>query len=215
MVPNDWMSNAAVLCIVPLVSALLMRIKNNMCSSRPRLRTKYAVDLANMIATNYIALASIIIWCYMLNIAIASVVAIDLLLGVPVERWLMKVIVSLDSACYHPGGPLGKSMIHQHMRISSVIATITRGYIVACRLTVPFTMTTPDSTYLVQTLLIPAMYTTVRTLALDIDMYKPGIARVELPTHDDTFCIASDDENDGQLTDEEPAYEDESGTTAL
>ena len=208
-VPNDWMSNAAVLFVVPLITALLMRIKNNMCSSRPRLRTKYAVDLANMIATNYLALASIIIWCYMLNISIASVVAVDMLIGIPVERWLVKVIVSLDSTCYHPGGPRGKSMIHQHMRVSSVIATITRGYIVACRLTIPMHISTP-LTYWTETLLIPAMYVTVRTLAIDIDAYKPGIARVELPTDDSTFCITSDEENEEAVTDEE-----ESDITAL
>lgn len=213
-VPNDWMSNAAVLFIVPLITALLMRIKNNMCSSRPRLRTKYAVDLANMIATNYLALASIIIWCYMLHIGLASVVAVDMLIGIPVERWLVKVITSLDNKCYHPGGPLGKSMIHQHMRVSSVIATITRGYVVACRLTIPMHIGTP-LTYWTETLLIPAMYVTVRTLAIDIDVYKPGLSRVELPTDDNTFCITSDEEIDGQATDEEQGPDEDSDITAL
>lgn len=207
--PNDWMSNAAVLLLVPLVTATVMRVKNNMCTSRPRLRTKYAVDLANMIATNLLALASILLWCHELDVSLASVVAVDVLLGIQVERWLVSVIVSLDSTCYHPGGPLGKSMIYQRMRISSAIATIIRGYIVACRLCV--VMHSPHLDYSTDVFVIPAMYTAVRTIALDIDVYKPGIARVELPTEDSNmFCIASDDEDNGeQLTDEEAVQSDD------
>ena len=214
-VPNDWMSNATFLLTVPFTTVLLMRIKNNMCSSRPRLRTKYAVDLSNMIATNYLALASIVIWCYMLNISVASVAAVDMLVGIPLERWLVKVITSLDSTCYHPGGPLGKAMIYQHVRLLAAIATIIRGYVVACRLTIPMHIRT-QLAYWTEILLVPAMYVTVRTLAVDIDVYKPGTSRVELPTHDDnTFCITSDEDTDDNRVHTEQVSDDDSDITAL
>lgn len=199
--PNDWTSNISILLFVPLVTLCTMRIKNNMCSSYPKAKTKYAVDLANMLWTNALAVASVVLWCTVMpNASLATVAVVDALAGVPIERWLIQTYMILDNTTGHPGSRMGRSVIHQRMRLSFVLATVVRGYCAAVTAVLPMAVP-PHCTYVETTVVIPLMYTVWRTLLLDVDMYN-RISHQEIDTADDrtdatvdgNFTITSDDD---------------------
>lgn len=217
VLPNDWISNAVLLCAVPLMTTVVMRIKNSMCTNMPKLRTHYAVDLFNMIAVNYVAMASAVLYCTMLPTDLESLIALDLVLGVPIERWLLKVFSNLNTAVYHPTGPLGRTMMHQRLRVSLVMATLARGYVVAVRMVLPPSHHTAP-TELEVAVLVPLIYTLIRTLALDVFVgHVNARSRVQLnETTNSAFTIASEDEDDeeqGQPSADNPV--DDTDITAL
>jgi len=201
-IPNDWMSNTALLLLVPITSTMMMRIRNGMCKRSPSLRTKYAVDLSYILVTNMISLSSIVLWCTVLHLAFENIMAVDILIGIGTERWLMKVITSYDGTSYHPGGAIGKNMIRQRMRLSCVIATVVRGYSAAATVVADtgFGEVSP-LTEATTCVLLPILYTIIRTIALDIDAYHPGAhTRIEVACEPPDFVIT--DEEDALSADE-------------
>ena len=175
-----------------------MRIRNSVCKRTPSLRTKFAVDMSYLMLTNIMAVSAMVLWSHALTIPFSYIAAIDTLFGITTERWLTKVIISYDNTTPHPGGAVGKTMITQRMTLMCIIATVTRGYSAAIASVMKdmFTLEEQPSELSI-ILLIPCIYTLLRTIALDIDIYHPGSLRTQIPIEDHSeFTIGTDDEDE-------------------
>lgn len=196
--PNSVISNLVWPFVVLLCTTLTMRVRNNLCKRLPSLRTKFAVDLRNLILTNLISFAAMVVWSFMLNVSIEVMLAVDLMIGVFAERWVGKVIASYDGKSYHPGGAVGRHMVNQHMRLACLLATLTRAYSAAFSAVVvqqqPSEEHLSDPTYYV---MFPLLYTFIRTILLDFDQQYVQ-HEIEIETH----CSNSE----FQITDEEDEY---------
>jgi hypothetical protein len=164
--PNDWMSNAALLLCTSFATYCTMRIKNGMCSSAPRLPVKFSIDLMCMLATNMISFSAIVIWSALLDLQLPYIVAMDIGVGLAIERWIIKVIGGQHN---QPVGKIGKAMVHQHVRLCLVIATITRGFITAATMSIRTYEWTSSPDYWLETVAMPIVYTIGRTIAVDVD----------------------------------------------
>ena len=200
-IPNDWISNCLLVAIIPVVTAVTMRVRNSVCKRRPSLRTKYAVDLSYILVTNMLSFSSLVIWSHALEQPMESVVTVDVLLCMWLERWFYKVIASYDSSSPHPGGGIGREMFHQRIQLYCVLASVLRGYggAVSTVLSVHFSSYERPA-YLVETAFLPAAYALVRTALLDIDTYDQRLIPTEQVTIDDAnsvFTITDDDDDPG------------------
>ena len=204
-VPNTWISNLAWPPVVVLTTIVTMRLRNSMCKQQPCLRTKFAVDMRTMTLTNLLAVSALVIWAQLLAVPLQNYIAIDLVLSVLCERWLVRVIASFDSTSYHPGGPIGKNMIHQHIRLMCVLATLARGYSASATLVLSDSFTTspqlPEGTNFA---LLPLVYTIMRTVALDLDLYQPGASRVHVAEEVSDFVITDEEEEQPPMHDSLP-----------
>lgn len=199
--PNDWTSNVAFVLLIPVVTAVTMRVRDSVCKRRQSLRTKYAVDLSYLLATNFVSFSSIVLWSYALSQSLVNVVALDLLFCVWIERWLYKVIASYDSTSYHPGASIGKFMIRQRMQLFCVLATVIRGYCSACtELFEDHFADIGEITYETQIVLVPALYAFVRTIALDIEAKQPRLVADEESITSSTFTITDEEEDVYQVS---------------
>lgn len=190
------MSNTALMLLVPITTTFVMRIRNGMCKRSPSLRTKHAVDLSYILVTNMLSLSAMVLWCTVLHLSFEDFMAIDIVLGIGTERWLVKVITSYDGTSYHPGGTIGKNMIRQRMRLLCILANAMRGYSAAA--TVVMVNSFGESKPLSEATtcaVLPVLYSIIRTAALDIDVYQPGAhTRVDVADEQPAFTIADDDE---------------------
>ena len=195
-IPNDWMSNTALMLLVPITTTMVMRIRNGMCKRSPSLRTKHAVDLSYILVTNILSLSSIVLWCTVLHLSFEDMMAIDILISIGTERWLIKVITSYDGTSYHPGGAIGKNMIRQRMRLSCILANVVRGYSAAATVVMVNGFGESDPLAEATTcVLLPVLYSIIRTTALDIDAYHPGAhTRVEVAGDAPEFTITDEEE---------------------
>jgi len=189
------MSNTALMLTVPITTIFVMRIRNGMCKRSPSLRTKHAVDLSYIMVTNMLSLSSIVIWCTMLHLSFEDMMAIDIVIGIGTERWIMKVITSYDGTSYHPGGTIGKHMIRQRMRLLCVLANTIRGYSAAATGIMFGNYGEQPHSEAITCGLLPMLYSIIRTAALDIDAYQPAAhARVDVDCAQPEFTITDDDD---------------------
>jgi len=204
LLPNTVTSNVCWPVIVALTTVGTMRVRNSLCTKQPRLRTQYAVELRQMTFVNFTAMASLILWCTVLPIDFSRLVALDIIVGLPMERWIIKVMLSFDPQAYHPGGPIGLAMINQRIRYGMLITVVLRGYIAATVVA----LSTLDSInpYVAPPMLIaglPLVYTLVRTIILDVQMYQRSVFHAQSVAVEDTeFSISGpsgSDEDDGEL----------------
>lgn len=216
--PNNAISNIVWPFVVFFCTIITMRIRNSLCKRLPSLRTKFAVDLRNMILTNLISFAAIVVWSYMLDVFMETILAVDLMLSVFAERWIGKVIASYDGKSYHPGGAVGRQMVNQHMRLMCLLATLSRAYSAAFSAVVVHQQVDEahfsDPTYYV---LLPLLYTFLRSLLLDFDQHYSA-AEVAIESHSDhsEFQIADDDDEDEYMNDTaNPIHGGDNGPTSL
>ena len=198
--PNTWISNAVWPAVLVVSTAITMRLRNRMCKQQPSLRTKYAVDLRYMIMTNLLSMSALIIWSVLLDLPLEDIMAVDVVLTLILERWIVRIISSYDSTSYHPGGSIGRTMIFQHMRLLCLLATIARGYSAAVTLAIAGNFEpAPNMEPVTYYMLLPFVYVTTRTIVLDMDLYQPGLGRVQIEQDSPEFTI----------TDEEDEYQQE------
>jgi len=158
-----------------------------------------------MTFVNFTAMASLILWCTALPVDFSRLVALDMILGLPMERWIIKVMLSFDPAGYHPGGPIGLAMINQRIRYGLLVATVLRGYIAATVVAVS-TLESIDP-YVAPPMLmagLPLVYTLVRTIVLDVQMYQRSVFHAQsVHVPDAEFAISgpsgSDEDDDDEL----------------
>ena len=175
-----------------------MRVRDSMCKRMHSLHTKFAVDLSYMMTTNLLSISSIIIWSFALSVPLSYLVAVDVLLGLATERWLKTVLINLDNTAYHPGGTIGRAMIQQRMCLLCVIALMLRGNSAALSRVDPSMYEyDTDLSYSVKVFAVPTMYTFLRCIFLDIDLYHPGSTRVNSASEEEDtgFPITDQDED--------------------
>lgn len=178
-----------------------MRVRNSLCTRQPRLRTQYAVELRHMLFANMNAMAYTILWCVYLDVDIADMCGVDMIVGIWLERWLMRLLKSMDPQTYHPGGPIGRIMINQRMRYGLIVCALARGYTGATLVAVHGYIVTSILPMPMLYAALPCMYTMLRCCVLDVELYRPSVmVSTRVPIEED-FEISGQDDNDDEVTD--------------
>jgi len=182
-VPNTLISNACWPILVILTTVSTMRVRNSLCTKRPRLRTQYAVEMQQVVFSSTLAFASIVLWASALHLDMMQLLTIDMLVGHILERWLLRVMRTVDPQTYHPGAPIGRIAINQRLRYSLLVCTLVRGYCAAITAAIK---EDDDFVYQVQPewyyVIMPPVYAVFRTCLIDVQMYDQSILHVD--THD-------------------------------
>lgn len=200
--PNTVISNLCWPIAVACTTMLTMRVRNSLCTKHPRLRTQYAVEMRHMLFVNMNAMAYTVLWCAYLNLDLADLCGVDMLVGIWLERWLMKVLKSMDPQTYHPGGPIGRIMINQRMRYGLIVCALARGYAAATLVAVQPYITASELAMPLVYGALPCMYTLIRCCALDVELYQASVMRNTCLPVEDEFEISGpgdddDDDDDG------------------
>ena len=157
-----------------------MRVRNSLCTNRPRLRTQYAVEMQQIVFSSMVAFASLVLWAYTLHIDMMQLLTIDMLVGHVLERWLLCIMRNIDPQTYHPGAAIGRIAINQRLRYSLIVCTLVRGYCAA----ITVMIAKDDNWFVADPLLycatMPLVYTVFRTCVIDVQMYDPSILHVEV-----------------------------------
>ena len=208
-VPNTAISNVCWPVLVLLTTVSTMRVRNSLCTKRPRLRTQYAVEMQQVVFSSMLAFASVVLWVHTLHLDMMQLLTIDMVVGHILERWLLRIMRSVDPQTYHPGAPIGRMAINQRLRYAMLICTLVRGYCAAITVAVAgddeFYNVSPGWYYVI----MPVVYSVFRTCLVDVQMYDQSIMHVvdvhdrhAVPCGEQDFAISggSDDEGDSSTT---------------
>ena len=165
-----------------------------------------------------LSLALIIIWSDALSVNINLLLAVDMLLGVPIEHWMLRLVYTEESGVYHVPGAYARQKLRRRYQVSLMLAVLVRSSCAA----VSVIMQTPDELQmsLENTLFALAVYQCLRTLLVDCIAY-PRIEQspaVEMTEHNtsspvtNSFVITDEEElpyDDVATELEETSYQDE------
>jgi hypothetical protein len=170
-----------------------MRVRNSLCTKRPRLRTQYAVEMQQVVFSSMLAFASIVLWASALRLDMMQLLTIDMLVGHILERWLLRIMRSVDPQTYHPGAPIGRIAINQRLRYSLLVCTLVRGYCAAITAAIK-----EDDNFVYQVqpgwyyAIMPLVYAVFRTCVIDVQMYDQSILHVEPHGRNSVPCAEED-----------------------
>jgi hypothetical protein len=186
---NVLISNLVAIFVLCLTTAATMRVKHRFCDHFRRMPVLYAVDLRRIWITNSISWIILVSWG---QAQLDALVAVDIIVGIPMERWLMRTIHKDECAPYHvPGQPAALARARR-LKISILVLILVRCTCAAFANTVMFPYDEHD--IVSRALIMPLSYAIYRTLMLDLTRQQARIVTtVELPTND--FVIT--DEEDG------------------
>lgn len=164
-----------------------MRVRNSLCTKRPRLRTQYAVEMQQVVFTSMVAFSNIVIWTTVLQLDMMQLITIDMLVGHTMERWLLRIMRAVDPQTYHPGAAIGRIAINQRLRYSLLVCTLVRGYCAALTAGIAggdnWYHADPQLYYGI----MPVVYAIYRTCIVDVQMYDQSIIRVRTHEHESSL----------------------------
>jgi hypothetical protein len=176
-----------------LTTVSTMRVRNSLCTKRPRLRTQYAVEMQQVVFSSMLAFASIVLWASALRLDMMQLLTIDMLVGHILERWLLRIMRSVDPQTYHPGAPIGRIAINQRLRYSLLVCTIVRGYCAAITAAIK-----EDDNFVYQVrpgwyyAIMPLVYAVYRTCVIDVQMYDQSILHADAHDRNSVPCAEED-----------------------
>ena len=202
------------IAVAPLITFIAMRGKSALCNSHQRMPVLFMTDMRVVIASNICSQLLLLLWTLVLPVHFSLLLAFDLLLGIPLEHWLLKFVIFEDSGSYHVPGAYARKKLTRRYSLAIVFAVLIRSSITALCVAIQATATaTATATVtgtaeltIMQLLVQLLMYTFVRTLFVDVVprcQEQSPVVEHELRT--DSFVI----------TDEEDDIDDESNTTQL
>ena len=195
-----WTSSLIAIICVPLATYVTMRIKVRYCDKFRRLPALFHCDLRSIMITNVTSYALMILWGN--RVAIEALLAVDILVGIPIERWLIRIIHRTETAPYHPPGPLGQKVLRRRRRIAIAVAILFRSLCAAIVSLLPLYDDEHEMReYLFTATYMPVLYTIYRTLM--IDSYRPATVNAE-QEHEVTnaFVLSSREEEDDKEEEE-------------
>ena len=126
--PNDVMSNLCMLIVLPFATFVSLRIKAKLCDTVRRMPLQYKVDQYLIMGNNILAFSYMVIWAsYMKGNSTARLellVALDLLIGMHVQRYLLATVHADDTTPYHEPGPLALSRRARRAKLSMVVTML-------------------------------------------------------------------------------------------
>jgi len=150
-------------------------------------------DLRSIMITNVTSYALVICWAN--RVAIEALVAVDILLGIPTEHWLIRAIHRTETAPYHPPGPLGEKVLRRRRRIAFVVAILFRSLCAAIASLLPlYNDEYAERDYLFTAAYMPVLYTIYRTLM--IDNHRPVALTVEEDLEVTNAFVLSNEEDE-------------------
>ena len=183
-----------------------MRVRNSLCSKRPRLRTQYAVEMQQVLFTSMVAFSNIVIWTTVLQLDMMQLITIDMLVGHTLERWLLRVMRAVDPQTYHPGAAIGRIAINQRLRYSLLVCTLVRGYCAALTAAIARDDNWVEADPGLYYGLMPVVYAIYRTCIVDVQMYDQSAIRVHTHEHlapserEPDFAISTVSEEEDERT---------------
>ena len=205
--PNDAMSNILLLVVIPVVTVAVFRIKYGICDTYRRMPLQYVVDKNAAVATNLLAYCNLVVWAYLIGnhscMHLATLVMVDTLIGMHIQRYLLQLIHEDDMAPYHEPGPLALARRIRRAKLTAIITALVCAWDAATSATRPRSEEAHERvSYWFTIAALPALHAVMRTLVLDTQGCKRNRQiggfhleeQVESATN--TFTITDDDDED-------------------
>lgn len=151
--------------LTPIVTCVTMRLKTLFCDSYSRMPVLFRTDMHLVISTNVIAQLLILLWSEVLPVSVELLLALDVLLGLGIEHWLLRLVYSEETGHYHVAGAYARQKLRRRYGVTLSLAILIRSSCAALSsaLHVPLRVR-PAWQQLVAVLLL---YVIVRTLLVD------------------------------------------------
>ena len=203
--PNDVTSNLALLVIIPVTTIMTVRMKARLCDTFRRMPRQYKVDRHMAIVANLLAYSLFVLWATYLpgdqNSRLELLVAMDLLVGINIQRYLLRVIHSEDTAPYHEPGLISLARRVRRQKLMLALVSLTAASCAATSVAIDYGITPIDHysgtvKYLFIVIALPAVHSALRTVVLDMQgcrRHSATAPRDSDPTND--FVITDDDDD--------------------
>lgn len=187
--------------LTPIVTCVTMRLKALFCDSYSRMPVLFRTDMHLVISTNVIAQILILLWSEVLPVNVELLLALDVLLGLGIEHWLLRLVYSEETGHYHVAGAYARQKLRRRYGVTLSLAILIRSSCAALSsaLHVPLRVR-PAWQQLVAVLLL---YVIVRTLLADCVGHarEPSTAvhieEEEIQTN--SFVITDEEEEEDDL----------------
>ena len=194
-----WLSYSLIsIALSPFLTYIVLRVKNATCNAHPRMPALFHTDMQVIIVTNVLSQVLLMLWAFAVPLNFSFLVAVDVLLGIPVEHWLLKTVFWRDYGFYHVPGEIAKRKLRRRYALALMFAILIRSSMAAlCVITqLPSAMNLSAVQCLMQLLL----YTVMRTLFVDVVQHTEVSSNVvEEQVRTDSFVI-TDEEDEEDLS---------------
>lgn len=181
--------------LAPLLTYVAMRAKSALCNSHQRMPVLFMTDMRVIVVSNIWSQVLLLAWVVMLPVHLSFLIALDLLLGIPLEHWLLKLVFLEDSGSYHVPGTYARQKLNRRYSLALLFALLVRSSMAALCATTQATALTELT--ITQLLLQLMTYTLVRTLFVDIvPRCEEQSSVVEHELRTDSFVITDEEEDD-------------------
>ena len=206
--PNGVMSNLALIATISSTTAVTIRLKSRLCATHRRMPRQFKIDMHMTAVGNLLAFSLLVIWAAYLpgdqNSRLELLVVMDILVGMHIQRYILRMIHCEDTAPYHAPGPLALARRVRRQKLALSLASITAASCAAMSVAVTYVGSAPYShysdtaEYLFIVVALPAIHSALRTIVLDMQGCKRqsvhAVPYDEGPTN--AFTI-TDDDNSG------------------
>ena len=204
------MPPALLYCLIsivvsPLITYVVMRLKSVFCDTYHRFPVLFRTDLSLVITSNMLAQAFLAFWSYALALDVNLLIAVDLLLGLAIEHWMLRMVYAEENGVYHVPGKYAKQKLRRRYFVSLMLNILVRSSCASVSMIVH--VPTISNLSVQNTWLVLSIYLSVRTLLIDCVGYPTHDASTEVEVPEST--TSSPVTNSFVITDEEEiAYDD-------
>jgi len=174
---------------------------------------QYKIDRQLIVGNNLLSYSYMVVWASFIKgsaeARLELLVALDMLIGMHVQRYLMATIHSNDTSPYHEPGPMALLHRVRRAKIAMLVTTLVCAWVVAVSVAFARTLENPyehysdSAEYWFTIIALPAMHAALRTFVLDAQGCRR--TRNSFQASDDVatndFAITDEDEID--LSDED------------
>lgn len=213
--PNDVMSNFCTLAVVPLATALALRIKSGLCDTFRRGPRQIAVDRFIIIANNLLAFSLFVLWATCLpGSAVAHLerlIVVDVLIVVHVQHYILVALFRYARDRYHEPGELALRYRKRRVKVSMLVTTLScSGCAALSAVTERYypsaagmVSSAHDAEYWFVVAALPCIHAALRTVVLDMQ----GCKRAEDTIEEQQIEVIQTTTNSFTITDEEEEEE--------